>query len=249
MKKTWPFLFLLIGCSSTEVTEKKSFTAVNVAEDEWATYEGRWHTKAGIYSIELSLNTGSYGYKSNYRISEHFEKKESAGGNLFNGLYSSDYHKVDDKVLITLHDLNKVSFISFLRYSKWSLGKDSEEMYFMTRGNEELIPCNDDFEPLTEDPRYTLHKRSKLFTVEGYITFEKDSAVFFERNTGEHWNVAHLGEFEELKKSYRQLAKVEHEGVYVRALAYSITNEQRIDTVNFLVIKRAKSIGNDPEDY
>ncbi len=122
-----------------------------------------------------------------------------------------------------------------------------DEMFFTTRGNDELLPADNHFAAITSDRRYTLHRRSKLFTVEGYITFEQDSAVFFERNTFEHWKVTDLGEFNELKLLYKQLAKEKYEGIYLKALAYSVSDPTSKKEHSTLVIKRIKSAGKDPD--
>ena len=129
-----------------------------------------------------------------------------------------------------------------------------DEMFFLTRGNDELLPCDDNFKPITTDRRYTLHKRSRLFTVEGYITFgqdsaeyfKQDSATFFERNTSEYWRVTDLGEFNELRLLYKKLAKEKFEGVYLKALAYSVM-DTTLREKNVLVIKRISDVGNDPD--
>ena len=86
-----------------------------------------------------------------------------------------------------------------------------------------------------------------MFTVEGYFTVEQDSVDFFERNTGEYWKVADLGEFNELVVAYNKLAKEKYEGVYLRGLAYSVRDITSVTGKDALVIKRIKSLGNDPD--
>jgi hypothetical protein len=107
--------------------------------------------------------------------------------------------------------------------------------------------CDNNFTPLTTDRRYTLHKRSRLFTVEGYFTLEPDTVKFFERNTREDWSVTDLGEYHELIASYKDLAKGKYEGIYLKALAYSVLDTTSITGKNALVIKQIKSIGKDPD--
>lgn len=239
--------FFAVKCASPETSDKKSFPVINVNENEWATYEGRWSTKEAILRIELSLKVGAFGYDSDYRLIEFYDTKNSSTSSKSQGKYSTQYNRPDNELAITLHEINQFSKGSFLRFNKLATGKNSEEMYFITRGNNELLPCDADYKILTEDKRFTLHKRSRLFTIEGYITFENDSAVFFERNTFEHWRVAHLGEFNELRKTYGKLAKQKYEGIYVKALAYSIIDEQAKDSLDFLVIKQTKNVGGDPD--
>ena len=120
-------------------------------------------------------------------------------------------------------------------------------MFFVTRGNDELLPCDNNFIPLTLDRRYTLHRRSNLFTVEGYFTLEHDSFEFFERNTREYWKVTDLGEFNELTVAYNKLAKEKYEGIYLKALAYSVLDSTSMRDKDVLVIKRILSLGNDPD--
>ena len=72
--------------------------------------------------------------------------------------------------------------------------------------------------------------------------------LFGYQNTGfGYWKVANLGELDGLKLMYKQLATQENEGIYLKALAYSVldTNPQR--EKNALVIKDIKSIGKDPD--
>lgn len=235
-------------CTTADVTNEKKITATYETNDEWATYEGRWMSQDGVVNLELSLQVGSYGYDSNYKLNESFISSALASGGPSSGKYSTKYDTKTKQLYITIKNLNKLSRGGFLHYENKLDGQSTEEMYFITRGENELIPCDNNFKPLTEDKRYTLHKRSKLFTVEGYITFEEDSATFFERNTFEYWKVAQLGEFSDLKDSYQRLAKEKDEGIYVRGLAYSIKDEEVSEKTDFLVIKRAASIGNDPED-
>jgi hypothetical protein len=122
-----------------------------------------------------------------------------------------------------------------------------EEMFFITRGHDELIPCDNEYKPLTTDWRYTLHRRSNLFTVEGYVTFDSDSAEFYERNVMERWRLADLEEFQELKEKYRQTAKEKYEGIYLKALAYSVADTIPDSERRLLVIKWIKDFNNDPD--
>lgn len=71
--------------------------------------------------------------------------------------------------------------------------------------------------------------------------------MFFERNTRERWKVTDLGEFNELRLIYKQLAKEKHEGIYLRALAYSVLDTTSPGEKNALVIKRIKNAGKDPD--
>jgi hypothetical protein len=57
--------------------------------------------------------------------------------------------------------------------------------------------------------------------------------------------MADLGEFDSLKTLYQKLTKVKHEGLYLKALAYTIS-DTTTKAEKALVIKRIKTVGNDP---
>jgi len=246
VNKILPFIFFLTACTIQEKEQQKPFPVITVTDDEWATYEGRWLINDGIIRFELSLKTGSFGMDSYYKLRESFESDSLASGALSEGTYSSQYGLKNNELGITLHDLTPFGK-GMLRYKKSQNKGTPDEMFFITRGNEELLPCDANFNPITTDWRYTLHKRSKLFTVEGYFTFEQDSAEFFERNTFERWKIGELGEFDKLKAMYNQHAMEKYEGIYLRALAYSVLDTASQREKNALVIKRIKDVGNDPE--
>lgn len=107
-------------------------------------------------------------------------------------------------------------------------------------GNDQLVLTDSDFDPLVTDARYTLYKRSELFTAEGYVTIETDSlTTFFERNTSGNWHVAHLGVYDQVKDKYQQLATTSLEGIYLRALIYSVNDTNASgEPTKKLVVKR-----------
>jgi hypothetical protein len=244
MRKVTIFFLLLIGCSTSKKEEQVPFPVLTIADDEWVNYEGRWLTKGGILRLELSLNGGAYGVDSYYKLQESFHSDSLARGTTSHGKFSTNFNPNTKQFKICLHDLSEYSHGTHWRYKRPNL---SEEMFFITRGNDELLPSNDNYEPITTDKRYTLHKRSKLFTVEGYISFEGDQAVFFERNTMERWSLADLGEFDQLNSSYHQLAKEEYEGIYVKGLAYSVSDTTSLNGETSLVVKRIFNMGSDPD--
>ncbi|MFM9837775.1 MAG: hypothetical protein ACKVOQ_05880 [Cyclobacteriaceae bacterium] len=253
MTKVLLVVFLLLACTEHE-KKKQPFPVLAISEDEWASYEGRWIVNGGIVQFELSLKSGAFGYDSYYKLHESFNSDSLACGTSSNGTYSTYNGFANKELGICLHDLDINCKADYLRYKKSQSIDMPDEMFFMTRGNDELLPCDDKFKPITTDRRYTLHKRSKLFTVEGYINFEQDSATFFkqdtatffERNTRERWRVTDLGEFNELRLLYKKLAKEKFEGVYLKALAYSVLDTTQRER-NALVIKRIVDVGNDPD--
>ena len=248
MTKLFPLILIVLTCCSKEQKSNKPFPVLEINDDEWATYEGRWLAKDGLFSLELSLKSGAFGIDSYFELSQRFLSDSSASGGRTRGLYSTNYSFPNNELGICLHDLHPwENDRTFLRYQKISGLNVTEEMFFMTRGNEELIPCDDHYKPLTTDWKYTLHKRSKLFTVEGYITFSQDTAEFFERNVRERWRVAELGEFEVLRSKYKELAKEKYEGIYLKALAYSVETDTSVNVKRHLVIKYIKDLNNDPD--
>jgi hypothetical protein len=147
---------------------------------------------------------------------------------------------------ICLHDLGDWDR-NYLRYESFNGLRTTKEMFFITRGNEELLPCDNNYNPLTTDTRYTLHKRSRLLTVEGYITFENDTAEFFERNSRVRWRVADLGEFDSLEAKYKRFVMEKLQGIYLKELAYTVVDTVLFDDKEALVIKEIKAMNNDPD--
>ncbi len=248
MKKISALIFLLSACATHENKNKEPFTvAAKVNEDEWATYEGHWSTQGAVVRMELSLRNGGVGVDSDYKLIESYESDIRASGTVSNETYSTYSGFPNHEFGIRLHNLGEYANGSFLRFKKSPDVNEPDEMFFLTRGSDELLPCDQNFKPLTEDRRYTLHKRSKLFTVEGYITYNQDSTDFFERNTRERWKVTNLGEFDEVTQKYKELAKEKFEGIYLKALAYSVADTTSPIGQRALVIKRALAMGNDPD--
>lgn len=250
-------IFFLTSCKNSD-KKKSAIPSFAPSEDEWAVYEGRWLSQEGVIEFELQLKTGTGDIDTYYKLHESMHSTKMASSTSSQGMYSSYYDLPNSETGICLHDLATYPelfkgpiHLGFkrplhLRYKKSAID-DSEEMFFITRGVDELIPTDNNFKPITTDSRYTLHKRSKLFTVEGYLTFERDSATFFERNTHEHWRIADLGEFNEAMSIYKKLAKEPREGVYLKALAYAVSDSTSQNEKDALVIKRIIDSGNDPD--
>ncbi len=84
-----------------------------------------------------------------------------------------------------------------------------------------------------------MYLRSNLFTAEGYVTVDSLTSEFFERNTGEKWKLAKLVEYDSIKTTYQKLATEKNEGIYLKALAYSIEDPDSVNTSHkSIVIKR-----------
>jgi hypothetical protein len=248
MNKLFVIIVFLSSCTFQEQESQKPFPAITISDDEeWTTYEGKWLTEGGVIRVELSLKTGSFGYDSYYILKEFFESENSSGtGMLSRGRYSTYGGVANNEFRICLHHVSTYSKRGQLGFKRLN-NVDNDEMFFVTRGNDELLPSGNDFNPLTLDRRYTLHQRSKLFTVEGYFTLEQDSIEFFERNTGENWKVTDLGEFNDLHVAYNKFAKEKYEGIYLRALAYTVRDTDVMTSRDALVIKQIKSLGKAPD--
>ena len=88
-------------------------------------------------------------------------------------------------------------------------------------------------------PGYSLYRRSDLFTVEGYFTLYDSTAEYFERNTGKQWAVARFACYPDVVKKYGELASEKFEGVYLKALSYTVRQPGPSgDEIDALVFKR-----------
>lgn len=210
----------------------------------WTTYEGTWRTETGVHRIELSLQNNFSSFEdASYQLSERNASKESASGTFSRGKFTS-YNLPDNQSGIRLLDLKPSPYASPFRVQEFKLLESSEEMYFVTRGTNELLPADKNFVPLTIDPKSTLHKVLNYFTIEGYITFNEDSVDYFEKNTMQYWKVTDLGEIEKARSLYKQLTKEKYEGLYLRGLAYSVA-DSLTKTQQALVIKTIRAAGSD----
>lgn len=239
------FIFLLI-CCSCKTKPRHDFIIVTTSDEEWTHYEGQWLAPNGEVQLQLALKTGAQNVNADYEIHESFISDSSASSTFSGSTYSTYFDGRSDKSMgIVLHNLSPFNCSSFFRYRK---SPDlPEEMFFITRGQNELLPCDPNFKPLTTDKRYTLHRRSELFTVEGYITFDGDSVDFYERNTAKRYNVADLAEFSKVEVGYKKWATTKHEGVYVKALAYTVVDSTARRN-NALVFKRLLMLGAETEE-
>jgi len=152
MKYFLIFMFLISACTSKSKQEEKPFPVITITDDEWATYEGSWLAPDGVIKFELSLKTGAVGYDSYYKLSEYFEADSIASGTSSYGLYTTEYDQANKEVRLHLHGLSEYDKGIYLRHKN----KDgSDEMFFRSRGINELLPCDENYEAVTEDARYT----------------------------------------------------------------------------------------------
>ena len=241
MKKLVFIALVISGCSSPK--EKQiPYTASDVTEDEMAVYEGKIITDKGlILDVELSLAQAAVGVDSRFKMMKSAQSGNGAYAMQVAGKYSTSYGLSQNEQGLTLTDHAKTFQGMAARGNNPTAsnsvfeGMRTPELYFRTLGNEKLIQSDKNFNP--KDSKYTLVKRSDLFTVEGYVTCQDSLTEFFERNTMRNWNVAPYGVIDSVKIKYLSLATESFEGVYLKALAYSIA-DTTAQGKKSLVVKR-----------
>ncbi|MBL7877382.1 MAG: hypothetical protein JNL53_17080 [Cyclobacteriaceae bacterium] len=249
MKSALLIAILFFSCIQHKNRDFNFLSSVDANSEDWTAYEGKWLTKDGVVRFELFLKNGSEGIDTYYKLGEFFERHDSilSTSTSSQGLYTTYRGRQDNEVGIRLLGLSSYNNNIYMRFKSSELPGPQDEMFFITRGDDELIPCDASFNPLTYDWHSTLHKRSKLFTIEGYLTIEGDSIDFFERNTREHWSMAELGEFNEVRAMHRNLVKQKYEGIYLKALAYTVRDTNSLKKNNGLVVKRILGFNQDPD--
>jgi hypothetical protein len=243
---------LLLSCSTKEETQLplENPTAYE-SEAEWIHYEGYYpDRRGGKLTLELSLKTGGVGIDNQFKFSERdYSCDCKFHGGTSEGTYSTMYGANPSETVIHLRGKGFTQYVTAGNKSidgKKFLTERSEleiSIYFRSDGNDKLLAVDSDLRPLSELGEYTLYRRSKPFTVEGYLTFDKDSAEFFEMNANENWVVAKLGSYQEAKRKYIGLATEKYEGVYLKGLAYSINHvNAKGKDVDALVLRRILEI-------
>src|SRR5688572_1193986 len=236
MRKILPLL-LLFACSNNEKTETPPSPSIVNEKAKKTIYEGNIKSKYGEGPIELYLDEVETGLTSSFELRGDIAKDQIFG--MAAGEYSTLQGAAGNEVILQLHG----NFFVFGRARKAKKGVDTFkpdeqklDLFFITEGGNKLVLVDDDFDRIAEDNRFTLYRRSRLFTAEGYITFEESRIEYFEYNTNDRWRVAPLGSFDEVKKSYDSIATQKFEGVYLKALAYSVQSDS--SDQELLVIKR-----------
>lgn len=251
MKKLLVFLPLagVLACSPSS-PELDPFPHYLIdKEEDWITYEGVLPAKNGHeVKVELSLVPATPGLDSYYKISESFESEE--GGHQFASSIQSrgKYNLLSSpgNSIIRLIDKRKTGALFLGRGATPAEFERAyeikEDLYLKGNGEHELVLIDEDMNVV--DARYTLTRRnSSLFTVEGYFTVYDDTTDFYERNTRKQWTVAQLGEYEKALNKYSYLAKEKFEGVYVKALSYSVAIKTREgEETDALVFKKILEI-------
>lgn len=250
MKKIFPFLLVLLSCSENKKIESLLNPTLLASQEEWITYEGIILTEAGFEAaIELSLLQDAVGVESAYKLKASFDQEGNHVTTESEAKYSVRYGSDNNEVIIEVPTENSlhvavgtnVKSPAATTFQK----KLFKTLYLKTEGPNQLVLLDNHLHRIADDSRYTLYKRSKLFTAEGYITFEEKRTDFYEKNTNESWTVAPLGFYNAVKENYDSLATQALEGVYLKALAYSVqadsTDEERLVIKSVLEMTRSKA--------
>ena len=234
----------LLACSQSP-TDLEPFPHYLMEEEEdWITYEGILPGKDGHQvKVELSLVPATPGMDSYYKIWESIES-DAPGNQFASSIHSRGRYELlssPGASIIRLIDKRKTNALFRAKVTPMEFQREleiREDLILKGNGDHQLILVDDDFNAV--DSRYILTRRnSPLFTVEGYFTVYGDTTDFFEKNTQKQWAVAQLGEYDKAVNKYTYLAKEKFEGVYVKALSYSVVTQNREGKdINALVFKR-----------
>lgn len=250
MKKIFLGLLILCSCAPKEKIEPPPSPTVVDEKVNRIVYEGIIKTEYAEGPIELFLDEAQPGLTSSFSINGNFVEDQIF--NMGRGEYTMLSGAEGNEVILQLH--GSVMSHKIKRDPKngsvTSFSPDVHELdlFFITEGGNKLILVDEDFDRISDDDRYTLYRRSRLFTVEGYITMEDRYTEFFEQNTRENWIVAPLGVYNDVQKIYDSLVTEKSEGMFLKAIAYSVEsdsiyNEPRQNYIThgiggeFLVIK------------
>ena len=233
MKKILPVLILL-ACSSKEKTESSPSPIIVDAQEkkEVVIYEGMLQLNGEIVPAELSMEQGENGMEAGFTI--------TAGGNnwtqkrIDRGRYTILYGDANAENKFELHG-RMLSFVKVNTSPRTQPEMRDVTLYFVSDGDQKLIPTDENYDPIVDDGGLTLYRRSRLLTVEGYLTCETNRTELFESNTSEKWNVAPIGVWKNLKEKYDSIATEKFEGVYLKAVAYWIASDSTDDDI--LVLK------------
>lgn len=213
----------LLSCSESADKNSEPFPNFLHPDVSVITYEGILRSVNGKdVLVQLDLVPGAPGMDSYYKLYQHLfpddtTKHFSAGGN-HEGKYSVLLGAPGERLIEMTTGRKKWFLMQTDRYTADDWLPD--HLVLKSDGDHALVMVDEDFKEV--EPRYTLFRRSDLFTVEGYFTAYKDTCDFFERNTRKQWAVAQLAKYPYVKKTYNRLSKEKFEGIYVKALSYSV---------------------------
>ena len=219
-------LLVLFACSSKEKTEPAPSPIVVDERAKRIIYEGVIKSNYGEGPIELSLVEAETGLSAPFDIRGTFAKNQIF--TMVRGEYSTLQGAAGNEVVLQLHG-TIMSTVGKPDPKKGVVAFKPEvhdlDLFFVTDGGNKLILVDEDFDRIADDNQYTLFRRLRLFTIEGYVTFENISTEFYEQNTNENWTVAPLGKYANVQNIYDSLVTQKSEGMYLKALAYAIESD------------------------
>lgn len=236
-----PFLAMLALMScARQRPATEPFPNPLTTDSEWITYEGIIPNDRGEdVHVELQLMQAAPGVDSWYKIRESLADPADPNSAMIGGNSRGTYSVLLGSPGSNIIKINDRTLVRAIARGKPYEIRDHvrEDLLLMSNGDDELIPVDEDLHPPGD--RYKLIRRSDLFTIEGYFTVYRDTSEYFERNTRKDWAVAQFGEYDEAVKNYHSLATEMHEGVYLKALAYSIRRKDiEGREIDALVFKR-----------
>lgn len=210
-----------------------------IKDEDWIVYEGTLPSSYGPdVHVELSFFPDAPGFDSPYQMMEY---PNAGSPTEYQGWIGSRGRYIvlssPEGQIIHISDRSFIKAISMRgELPMPEIGK--ENLYLKSEGEHELIFLDEKLKKSSGN--YVLTRRaSPLFTVEGYFSVYNDTTDFFERNTGKEWSVAKLAEYDEAVKNYDYLSKEKFEGVYLKALAYTVRHlNQEGKEIDALVFKK-----------
>lgn len=234
-----PLLLMLISCARQH-PPTEPFPTLLVPDAEWVAYEGILRNGNGQdVHVELELIPASPGIDSWYKIRESLSDPADPKSVIIGAHSRGTYSVLQGSHGQNIVKINDRSLVSAVNRGKLYGAHDhvGEDLMLASNGNDELLLLDEDLRPA--GPRYKLLRRSDLFTVEGYFTVYGDTAEYFERNTRKGWAVARFAEYDDAVMTYHSLATEPHEGLYLKALAYSTKRKNAEGReIDALVFKR-----------
>jgi hypothetical protein len=246
--RSFLLLIVLFACSSKEKIEPPLSPVVEDEKPKWIKYEGVIKTEFGEGTVVLSLMQNEVGLESTFVLTGQIFEEDSFSS--VRGRYTILQGAPGQEIIIQAHGSMMVYSASDRKKIQENLKNAKNgnvkpyafkpehkevDLFFTSDGVNKLVLVDDDFEPVADDSRYTLYKRDRLFTAEGYITFDKGRIDFIDENTSEEYHVAPLGVYGDAQKSYDSIATEYFEGVYLKAVAYSVMSDSSDE--DLLVIK------------
>lgn len=251
MRKSIVFCLLAAGCNPDKSLDQ-STRAYEPAE-EWCTYEGVVRTDSGNdIMIELSLLQGAVGVASSYRTREEYVSFEDRIILASMGKYTIRLGASDLGNIIEIR--NKKNRISEMTGPGFTSARPeySKQLYkqaaiasltFKTGEFGDLVQVDNAHNPIATDSRYTLKRRSGLYTVQGFISLDSDAPDIYELNTHQTWNVLRAGAYGDAKTKYQSMTVGPREEVYLEAIAFFVeTRDEQGRKAKAMVIKRVISM-------